>query len=69
MAADPRSERPSTLGFSTDLTIFNASVFHLGDAPWDLTRKRSQVQTLSRPPSRVAERGAERGQFNDPPPF
>jgi hypothetical protein len=23
--------------------------FHLGSAPWDLTRKRSQVQTLSRP--------------------
>jgi hypothetical protein len=42
--------RPLTSGFSPDLTVLNASEFHLGNAPWDLTRKRSQVQTLSRPP-------------------
>jgi hypothetical protein len=50
MTADPPSERPLTWGFSADLTVLNAPEFRLGNAPLDLTRKRSQVQTLSRPP-------------------
>jgi hypothetical protein len=44
--------KAATSGFSLDLTVLNASEFHPGNAPWDLTRKRSQVQTLSRPRSR-----------------
>src|SRR5215211_4752088 len=50
MTADPPSERPLTWGFSADLTVLNAPEFRLGNAPLELTRKGSQVQTLSRPP-------------------
>jgi hypothetical protein len=53
MTADPPSERPSTSGFSRDLTVFNAPDFHLGSAPWDLTRKGPEVQLLPRPPHRL----------------
>jgi hypothetical protein len=50
MTADSTRRGPLTLGFSPDLTVRNASELRLGNVPWDLTRKRSQVQTLSRPP-------------------
>jgi hypothetical protein len=61
MTGDPPSGRPLTSGFSPDLTVLNASQFHRGSAPWDLTRKRSQVQTLSRPPSRTAGQSTASG--------
>jgi hypothetical protein len=56
MTADPPSERPLTWGFSADLTVLNAPEFRLGNAPLDLARKRSQVQTLLRPPHGADQR-------------
>jgi hypothetical protein len=50
VTADSARRGPLTWHFSLAFTILKVSQLHADDSSLDLTRKRSQVQTLSRPP-------------------